>query len=181
MTQRSAATRSAILPVFLTGGLMVLAGCAPTQNATRSPETAPSQQIVTPWGSSSPAQSATTPAAPTGTTVAAPTPMAAHPGAAQQRQIDEARIALGILDRMANRCLTEADASACNTLQVNWPTLSRQLRTTLDTLSGGNMSHSPVIPGEVPVNPASVPRRAPAAEASPSMEMEIPMTPSTMP
>lgn len=99
---------------------------------------------------------------------------------AQQTELDEARIALGILDRMANRCLTEADAAACTTFQVNWPNLSRQLRQSLSVISGTDFS-DPVVPQTTndfsqPSSPVeNVPRRTSASE--PSMEKEIPLTP----
>ncbi|OKH89449.1 hypothetical protein [Thalassospira sp. TSL5-1] len=98
----------------------------------------------------------------------------------QQTELDEARIALGILDRMANRCLTEADAAACTTFQVNWPNLSRQLRQSLGVISGTDFT-DPIVPQTAndfsqyssPVG--NVPRRASSTE--PSMEKEIPLIP----
>ena len=105
-----------------------------------------SQTLVTPWGAPSGVSRA--PAAPSG--------MAAKPQGQdnlvmmedanrkaldqiQQKQIDEARIALGILDRMAQRCVQEGDSAACATLQTNWGTLSQQLHKTLSMMSGNNM------------------------------------------
>lgn len=121
---------------------------------------------------------------------ATPVPAAANamPGMmlspAQKTELDEARIALGILDRMANRCLTEADAASCTTLQVNWPNLSRQLRQSLGVISGEDFS-DPIVPQGNYDMPASssqmgnVPRRpaAGAPDMAPSMEKEIPMMP----
>lgn len=121
------------------------------------------------------------------------------PNTAQQRQIDQARIALDILDRMAKRCVEQNDAAACNTLQVNWSTLSAEIRHTLGALSGEDMVDSPVVTPQEDANPissdltpapvkntgpmpSSTPDMAPASGADdttkPMMEKEIPLIPA---
>ncbi|MEK9844664.1 hypothetical protein [Thalassospira sp.] len=150
-----------------------------------------SQTLVTPWGAPSGVSRA--PATPSG--------MAAKPQGQdnlvmmedanrkaldqiQQKQIDEARIALGILDRMAQRCVQEGDSAACATLQTNWGTLSQQLHKTLSMMSGNNMqmpspgpsgsSAMPAIEDSEPMKP--VMDTPPANNTAPSMEKVIPMT-----
>lgn len=88
-----------------------------------------------------------------------------------QKQIDEARIALGILDRMAQRCQA-GDAAACATLQTNWNTLSQQLHKTLAIVSGSSMQAQPGIPTDDPA--AAMP-----APTSPSPSYVPPMNSPT--
>lgn len=105
-----------------------------------------SQTIVTPWGTTSNAQAnavqpmASTPGATTDNLVMMKDPNRAMLGQMQQQQLDEARIALGILDRMAQRCVQQGDAASCVTLQQNWEPLSQQLHKSLSVLSGDNMN-----------------------------------------
>lgn len=108
----------------------------------------------------------------------------------QQKQIDEARIALGILDRMAQRCVQAGDAAACATLQSNWNSLSQQLHKTLSMMAGDTMQMQNSIPADDPAMPAMdesapaapmAPAAAPAMDApansnAPTMEKTIPMT-----
>ena len=166
----------------------------PTATATATSATPSTRQDKQPTSTASqmaPASQQTRPAAGTKMPTQNASPMSAAPmsatqGAAvalspaQQTELDEARIAMGILDRMANRCLTEADAAACTTFQVNWPNLSRQLRQSLSVISGTDFT-DPVVPqtsGSVS-QPSSqvenVPRRA--SSPQPSMEKEIPLIP----
>ncbi|MCC9625815.1 hypothetical protein LPB41_29420 [Thalassospira sp. MA62] len=127
-----------------------------------------SQSIVTPWGG--PARSGQP----------APTAQPASPvlndnlvlmedanrkalDRRTQQQINEARIALDILDRMAKRCVQERDLSACATLQSNWSTLSTQLHKTLSAVSGQNMQVVPMdssfaAPDPEPNQPAAMPQ-----------------------
>jgi hypothetical protein len=184
--------------------LAAFVGCAPTYPQQQNTATSATSGIVTPWGptlQASPAaqhgMAAPTATAPSATTPAPvsitndtsmPGPSAHGSGIplspAQQIELDEARIALGILDRMANRCLTEADAASCTTLQVNWPNLSRQLRQSLRAISGQDFV-DPIVPqtnNSFPVTSPQmgyVPRRpsATAPQTAPSMEKEIPLTP----
>ena len=106
----------------------------------------------------------------------------------RQKQIDEARIALGILDRMAQRCQS-GDAAACTTLQTNWSTLSQQLHKTLSMMSGDAMQMPTNIPTDDPAMPAmddgttmtpapaALPKMDdPAGGEMPTMEKTIPMT-----
>lgn len=111
-------------------------------------------------------------------------------GEMRQKQIDEARIALGILDRMAQRCVQSGDAAACATLQTKWSTLSQQLRKTLSLISNDAMqmpadipTDDPAIPtidDSTPMAPAPVtqpaPTMPPANGQMPAMEKIIPMT-----
>lgn len=108
-----------------------------------------SQTIVTPWGTTSNAQANAaqpmTPAsgashAQTDNLVMMEDPNRAMLGQMQKQQIDEARIALGILDRMAQRCVQQGDAASCVTLQKNWAQLSQQLHKSLSMLSGDDMN-----------------------------------------
>ena len=153
---------------------LVLSGCmAPVEEPVTMSNS--SDTIVTPWGA--PAQN---------TRTASPATM---PGSAsaggndnlvmmddpnrkamdemRQKQIDEARIALGILDRMAQRCVQSGDAAACTTLQTNWSTLSQQLHKTLSMMSGDTMQM-----------PNSVPTDDPAMPTMPAMNDSAPMTPA---
>ncbi len=144
------------------------------QPASTAPQMAPAPQQTRPAaGTKMPTQNANPMSAPAQGAAVALSP-------AQQTELDEARIAMGILDRMANRCLTEADAAACTTFQVNWPNLSRQLRQSLSVISGTDFT-DPVVPqtsGSIS-QPSSqvenVPRRA--SSPQPSMEKEIPLIP----
>ena len=134
-----------------------------------------SDTIVTPWGA--PAQN-TRPASPatmSGSTSAGENdnlvmmddPNRKAMDEMRQKQIDEARIALGILDRMAQRCVQSGDAAACTTLQTNWSTLSQQLHKTLSMMSGDTMQM-----------PTSVPTDDPAMPAMPAMNDSAPMSPA---
>ncbi|MBX2833113.1 MAG: hypothetical protein KTR23_18470 [Rhodospirillales bacterium] len=168
-----------------------LSACAAQQQAPVT-ATNSSNTIVTPWGS--PSNSTTAANQSTG-----------HSGATittandnlvmmedqnkkalsqmQQKQIDEARIALGILDRMAQRCVQSGDEAACNTLQSNWSTLSQQLHKTLSMMSGDAMMapmSSPSTPSALPTNGMDDPMKpnmeSPAGTAdTPAMEKIIPM------
>ncbi|MEQ5774715.1 hypothetical protein J4E05_04235 [Thalassospira sp. NFXS8] len=198
MTYQSIFERLASLAGLAT--LLAIAACAPTYSQQQNAANATPSGIVTPWSwneQKPPAaqRQATAPAA-------QPTPVASSPftkdkaqpapstpvesialSPLQKNELEEARIALGILDRMANRCLTEADAASCTTLQVNWPNLSRQLRQSLSVISGEDFA-DPIVPqtgrsfpvtssqmGNVPRRPATAPQMAP------SMQKEIPISP----
>lgn len=160
-----------------------------------------SQTIVTPWGPPTNAATAAPTTTAQGTTTSNLVMMEDPARKVQelllQQQIDEARIALGILDRMAQRCVQDGDAAACTTLQTNWSTLSQQLHKTLATMSGDTTMKSsmstpsstapmpsmtddtqpmaqPVMPGPAMNTPAMP---APATNGTePSMEKIIPMT-----
>jgi hypothetical protein len=185
------------LPVIALGMGMSLAlsGCmAPVAK----PDTVSnsSDTIVTPWGA--PAQNARPVSS---GTMASSTPendnlvMMADPNRKamdeiRQKQIDEARIALGILDRMAQRCVQSGDAAACTTLQTNWSTLSQQLHKTLSMMSNDAMQMPTDIPTDdpampamddsTPMAPAPITQPAPAISPTggdmPTMEKTIPMT-----
>ncbi|OSQ36541.1 hypothetical protein [Thalassospira mesophila] len=172
------------------GALGAIAACAPTYPPQQTTAAAPAPSgIVTPWSWNVQTPLAAQPQTMAPTAQAAPrAPVASGPLAndavlpatsmpvesialspAQKTELDEARIALGILDRMANRCLTEADAASCTTLQVNWPNLSRQLRQSLAVISGQDFA-DPIVPqtgnsfpvtspqmGNVPRRPSATP------------------------
>ena len=155
-----------------------------------------SQTIVTPWGPPSNASTAA-PGTTTSNLVMMEDPGRKVLDQMQQQQINEARIALGILDRMAQRCVQDGDAAACITLQTNWSTLSQQLHKTLATMSGDTTMKSsmstpsstapmpsmtddtqpmaqPIMPGPA-MNTPAMPAPAPNV-TEPSMEKVIPMT-----
>lgn len=172
-----------------------MSGCL---HSTEEPVTVAnsSQTIVTPWGP--PANGAT--AAPSTTAQGTTTsnlvmmedPSRKVLALIQQQQIDEARIALGILDRMAQRCVQDGDAAACATLQTNWSTLSQQLHKTLTMISAdttmesfmSNPSSTAPMPSmsddaqpmAQPIMPAPVMNTPATNGTEPSMEKVIPMT-----
>ena len=179
------------LPAIALG--LALSGCmAPVEEPVTHANS--SDTIVTPWGA--PSQNASS--APSGT-MRSTTPendnlvMMEDPGrkvqdGIRQKQIDEARIALGILDRMAQRCQS-GDAAACTTLQTNWSALSQQLHKTLSMMSGDTMQMPANIPTDDPAMPAmddgatmtpapaALPKMDdPAGGEMPTMEKTIPMT-----
>ncbi|PKR57390.1 hypothetical protein [Thalassospira lohafexi] len=165
-----------------------------------------SQTIVTPWGRPSNAQANSTPqtmARPTGTTAGSVATQSDNLvmmedqnqkmlDQMQKQQIDEARIALGILDRMAQRCVQQGDAASCATLQKNWAPLSQQLHKSLSMLSGDamnipmsdpTMSNMPGsnVGGQMAPQTTQTPQApqgmAPSTGAdTPEMEKVIPMT-----
>lgn len=177
-----------------------MSGCL---HSTEEPVTVAnsSQTIVTPWGplanSANAAPTTTAQGTTTNNLVMMEDPSRKVLALIQQQQIDEARIALGILDRMAQRCVQDGDAAACATLQTNWSALSQQLHKTLTTISADTtmesfMSNSSSIsstpsmtddtqPMAQPTMPAPV-MNTPAMSApatngtAPSMEKIIPMT-----
>jgi hypothetical protein len=153
---------------------LALSGCvAPVEEPVTMSNS--SDTIVTPWGA--PAQNArpASPATMTGSASAGENdnlvmmddPNRKAMDEMRQKQIDEARIALGILDRMAQRCVQSGDAAACTTLQTNWSTLSQQLHKTLSMMSGDTMQM-----------PNSVPTDDPAMPAMPAMNDSAPMSPA---
>tara|TARA_B100000674_G_scaffold464037_2_gene445626 strand:- start:9211 stop:9882 length:672 start_codon:yes stop_codon:yes gene_type:complete len=167
------------LPAIAMG--IALSGCmAPVEEPVTISNS--SDTIVTPWGA--PSQNSR------------PAPATAMPASApendnlvmmddpnrkalddiRQKQVHEARIALGILDRMAQRCQT-GDAAACTTLQTNWSTLSQQLHKTLSMLSGDAMQMPTNIPTDDPAMPAmdSNTQMAPAAAPAPTTTPAAPM------
>ncbi|UKV16030.1 hypothetical protein L6172_06885 [Thalassospiraceae bacterium SW-3-3] len=170
---------------------LILSGCVqPT--AQNNPTADMTTEIVTPWGttvaaSSSPgSMSAAGANAANGKFVVASDPKMTTITEMQRQQIDEARIALDILDRMAQRCVQDNDPAACNTLQTNWPTLSQQLRKSLSIISGDSMGRMPsagtpimsdptarATPGLV-TSPAPAPTTMPQ-NGAPTMEKTIPM------
>lgn len=177
------------LPVFALG--LALSGCmAPPEEP--APLSNSSDTIVTPWGTpgQTPGPSAAKqPSAPQNDNlVMMEDPKRKAMDAITQKQIDEARIALGILDRMAQRCQA-GDAAACATLQTNWNTLSQQLHKTLAIVSGSSMQAQPGIPTDDPAaampaptspspspSPSYVPpMNSPTDDQMPVMEKTIPM------
>lgn len=170
------------------GMSLALSGCmAPVEK----PDTVSNSSgtIVTPWGTSTrnarPAPSATMTASTpeNDNLIMMDDPNRKAMDGIRQKQIDEARIALGILDRMAQRCQT-GDAAACTTLQTNWSTLSRQLHKTLSMMSGDTTQMPNNIPADDPAMPTDTsPPMAPAPNApvdpadgdTPTMEKTIPM------
>ena len=175
----------------LLSGLIIsaamLSGCVqPT--AQSNPPAGQQPEIVTPWGTTvaaSSSQSAVKPAQNgQSALVTAPKPAITD---MQRQQIDEARIALDILDRMAQRCVQQNDPAACNTLQTNWPTLSQQLHKSLAIITGNNMtgmssSGAPMM-SDPTISPAKTPAQTPAqsnaipgTNGAPTMEKVIPMT-----
>ncbi|MFV1851351.1 MAG: hypothetical protein ACMZ66_11665 [Thalassospira sp.] len=177
-----------------------MSGCL---HSTEEPVTVAnsSQTIVTPWGppanGAAAAPSTTAQGTTTSNLVMMEDPSRKVLALIQQQQIDEARIALGILDRMAQRCVQDGDAAACATLQTNWSTLSQQLHKTLTMISADTTMESfmsnpsstapmpsmsddaqpmvqPIMPAPVTNTPAMP---APATNGTePSMEKVIPMT-----
>lgn len=177
-----------------------MSGCL---HSTEEPVTVAnsSQTIVTPWGPPTNAAAAAPTTTAQGTTssnlVMMEDPARKVQELLLQQQIDEARIALGILDRMAQRCVQDGDAAACTTLQTNWSTLSQQLHKTFATMSGDATMRSsmsppastapmpsmtddtqpmaqPIIPAPV-LNSPAMPAPTPSG-TEPSMERVIPMT-----
>jgi hypothetical protein len=186
------------LPLVALG--FVLSGCmAPVEEPVTISNN--SDTIVTPWD----APAGTAPSRQASSTMQAPDqmndnlimmedPKRKALDQMQQKQIDEARIALGILDRMAQRCVQGGDAAACTTLQSNWGTLSQQLHKTLSMMSG-NASAMPLpdpfgdepMPSMNQTAPMQPTMDAPAMDSpamnapvpgsdNPSMEKIIPMT-----
>ena len=159
-----------------------------------------SQTIVTPWGGPSNAQANSAPKSMARTTagsiatqsdnlVMMEDPNQKMLDQMQKQQIDEARIALGILDRMAQRCVQQGDAASCATLQKNWAPLSQQLHKSLSMLSGDAMN-IPMSDPTMSNMPGSnmggqmAPQTPPAPQGmvpstgtdTPEMEKVIPMT-----
>tara|TARA_E500000318_G_C3548754_1_gene207897 strand:- start:96 stop:674 length:579 start_codon:yes stop_codon:yes gene_type:complete len=181
-------TAKCLAMIALTGAL---SACAVQQEAPVT-ATNSSSTIVTPWGGPSngtAVKTTSTTAAGASTTqndnlVMMEDPKQKALDQMQQKQIDEARIALGILDRMAQRCVQSGDEAACNTLQTNWSTLSQQLHKTLSMVSGDAMMSpmsSPESPSSMPTNGMDDPMKsdmpAPAGNTeTPEMEKLIPMT-----
>lgn len=175
------------LPVIVLGMGMSLAlsGCmAPVEKPVTVSND--SDTIVTPWGA--PASKARPDSS---GTMVAPAPendnlvLMADPHRTalddlRQKQIDEARIALGILDRMAQRCVQSGDAAACATLQKNWSGLSQQLHKTLSMMSNDTMQMPSDIPDDAPAMPATGDRTQitppPTNGDVPTLEKTIPMT-----
>lgn len=177
------------------GMCLALSGCvAPVEEPVTVSNN--SDTIVTPWGAPAqnarPASSATMPASAqeNDNLVMMEDPNRKAMDGIRQKQIDEARIALGILDRMAQRCVQSGDAAACTTLQTNWSTLSLQLHKTLSMMSNDAMQMPTDIPTDDPAMPAMddsapmapapitqpAPTMAPANGQMPTMEKTIPMT-----
>ena len=177
------------------GMSLALSGCmAPVEKPVTGSNN--SDTIVTPWGAPAanarPASSATMPSSTpeNDNLVMMEDPNRKAMDDIRQKQIDEARIALGILDRMAQRCVQSGDAAACATLQTNWSTLSQQLHKTLSMMSNDPMQMPANIPADDPAMPAmneSAPMTPPpimqpatimdpAGGDMPTMEKTIPMT-----
>ncbi|WP_430474953.1 hypothetical protein ACQ0MK_04195 [Thalassospira lucentensis] len=179
-------TAKCLAMIALTGAL---SACAVQQEA---PVTATNSgsTIVTPWGGPSngtAAKSASTTGASTtqnDNLVMMEDPNQKALDQMQQKQIGEARIALGILDRMAQRCVQSGDEAACNTLQTNWSTLSQQLHKTLSMVAGDAMMtpmSSPSNTSPMPANGMNDPMKpdmAPSISSpeTPEIEKVIPMT-----
>ncbi|GAA0622023.1 hypothetical protein [Thalassospira tepidiphila] len=176
---------------------LALSGCmAPVEEPVTMSNS--SGTIVTPWGAPAQNTRLASPSTMTGSTSAGENdnlimmddPNRKAMDEMRQKQIDEARIALGILDRMAQRCVQSGDAAACTTLQTNWSTLSQQLHKTLSMMSGDTMQMPNSVPTDDPAMPAmndSAPMSpapvtppattgAPAGGDIPTMEKTIPMT-----
>lgn len=189
---KTAKSLTTVAIVFATG--IALSGCALEQQA---PATSPNgtQTLVTPWGttSSTPTSHATANGAQSDDSLVIMQDIKRQAiDLMQQQQIDEARIALGILDRMAQRCVQGGEAAACATLQTNWPSLSQQLHKTLSMFSKDPMqapmtgpagaSALPDMPEMNDTSPMTPAMTAPAMSAptdstnTPSMEKIIPMT-----
>jgi len=163
---------------------LILSGCVqPT--AQNNPATDTTAEIVTPWGGPTTATSAN---AANDKFVMTPDPQKAAIIDIQRQQIDEARIALDILDRMAQRCVQQNDPAACNTLQTNWSTLSQQLHKSLSIISGDNMGVMPSAGAQIMSDPtvgatpglvtSPAPTPAPTTmpqNGTPTMEKTIPM------
>ena len=173
----------------------LLSGCV--QPIAQNNSSADQQsEIVTPWGTTvaAPSSQGTAKSGQNGQSalVTAPKPAITD---MQRQQIDEARIALDILDRMAQRCVQQNDPAACNTLQTNWPTLSQQLHKSLAVITGNNMTgmsssgapmmNDPIISPTAssaknpPQSPAQNPAQSntiPGTDGAPTMEKVIPMT-----
>lgn len=174
------------------GMSLALSGCmAPVEKPVTVSNS--SDTIVTPWGAPSqnarPASSAkmANPAPENDNLVMMEDPNRRVLDDIRQKQIDEARIALGILDRMAQRCVQAGDAAACATLQTNWSSLSQQLHKTLSMMSNDAMQMPSDIPTDdpampamdetAPMTPATAPTmQEPSGGDAPTMEKTIPMT-----
>ena len=158
---------------------LILSGCVqPT--AQNSPAADTTAEIVTPWGGPTTAISANATANTANDKfVMAPAPQKATITDIQRQQIDEARIALDILDRMAQRCVQQNDPAACNTLQTNWSTLSQQLRKSLAIISGDSMGTMPSAGAPMMTDPtAGTSTSGPVTmpdDSAPTMEKSIPM------
>lgn len=185
MSMHRTAKRLIPLAIGLATGV-VLSGCALEPQA---PVTSPNgtQTLVTPWGSS-PSQPRVAPPGTSGSNddnlVIMKDTRRQALDLMQQKQIDEARIALGILDRMAQRCVQGGEAAACTTLQTNWPSLSQQLHRTLSMFADDAMqapmtgpSGSSAVPDINDASPMTPEMTAPTRNSpAPSMEKIIPMT-----
>ncbi|MHC8492995.1 hypothetical protein ACTU44_09805 [Thalassospira sp. SM2505] len=146
-----------------------------------------SQTLVTPWGAPSSTRSTATSSSDSNLVMMEDANRKAL-DQIQQKQIDEARIALGILDRMAKRCVQDGDAAACATLQTNWAPLSQQLHKTLSMMAGDSMqmpmtdpSNDPAMApaNDSPPRPPAPATSAPAGDSdTPTMEKIIPMSSS---
>ena len=180
---RTAKSLTTVAIFFATG--IALSGCALEQ---QTPVTSPTgtQTLVTPWGTTS---ATGTGAQNDDSLVMMEDTKRQALDFMQQKQIDEARIALGILDRMAQRCVQGGEAAACATLQTNWPSLSQQLHKTLSMFSKDTMqtpmsgpSGASALPDMNDAAPMAPAMPAPATAAptdstnTPSMEKIIPMT-----
>lgn len=180
--------RSAGLLSGLVVSALILSGCV-QPIAQNNPAADTTAEIVTPWGGPTTATSANATANTANDKfVMAPDPQKAAITDIQRQQIDEARIALDILDRMAQRCAQQNDPAACNTLQTNWSTLSQQLRKSLSIISGDNMGLMPSAGAPIMSDPTAgatpglvtspAPNPAPTTmpqNGTPTMEKTIPM------
>lgn len=167
--------RSAAFLSGLVVSAALLSGCVQpsTAQSNSSPATT-TPEIVTPWGGAK----ATANAANDKFVTASNRDKVAITEQ-QHQQIDEARIALGILDRMAQRCVQQNNPAACNTLQTNWSTLSQQLHRSLEIISGDNMPVMPSASAPLMSAPTTT-ETIPGTPQGPTMEKTIPMmsTPS---
>jgi len=171
--------RSAGLLSGLVVSAALLSGCVQPTAQSNSP-TNTTAEIVPPWGGPTTSTSANAPANTANDKfVMAPDPKKAAITDMQRQQIDEARIALGILDRMAQRCVQQNDPAACNTLQTNWSTLSQQLRKSLAIISGDSMGTMPSAGAPMMADPtAGTSTSGPVTmpdDSAPTMEKSIPM------
>lgn len=187
--------------------LCAVSGCLPQ---AREPVnvTNDSGTLVAPWGASSATMAApsrtmaasTKPGSkPSGNLIMTEDPKKQAAEKIRKKQIDEARIALGILDRMAQRCVQDGDEAACNTLKTNWKPLSDQLHKTLSMMAGDEMQMptgmtgtqdtpsdiparpaprtvNPASPGMMPGSPDSPDAPDSSGSGAPAMEKIIPMT-----
>ncbi len=167
--------RSAGLLSGLVVSAALLSGCV-QPIAQNNPAADTTAEIVTPWDGPTTATSAN---AANDKFVMTPNPQKAAITDIQRQQIDEARIALDILDRMAQRCVQQNDPAACNTLQTNWSTLSQQLRKSLAIISGDGMGTMPSAGAPMMADPtAGTSTPGPATmpdDSAQTMEKSIPM------